>query len=112
MSENRTIKGKRPELFETPGIDYLMHMVMTLSQELSATRDRLDTLERVAEHKGLFGQNDIEGYVPTQTALEQRESRRQEFLSNMTSVMTQEAAQLAAKDTQERFNKVIGELAE
>lgn len=108
---NKIIKGKRPEFYETPGVDYLMHMVMTLAQELSATRDRLDTLERVAEQKKLLGVEDIESFTPDQDVLEQREARRQTFLSNMFSLMTQEAAELASKDTKERFEKVIDELA-
>lgn len=111
MSENKIIKGKRPEFYETPGVDYLMHMVMVLSQELSATRDRLDTLERVAEEKSLFTPNDIEAHAPEQSTLETREARRQKLFENLFSVMTQEAAQLASKDTKERFEKVIDELA-
>lgn len=111
MSGNKIIKGKRPEFYETPGVDYLMHMVMVLSQELSATRDRLDTLERVADQKNVFSEKDLEAYQPDQTALETREARRQKLLENLFSVMTQEAAELASKDTKKRFEEVIETLA-
>ena len=111
MSNNKVIRGKRPEFYETPGLDYLMQMVMVLSQELSATRDRMDTIERVATEKGLFSKEDIEAYIPDQEALEYREAGRQQFLSNFFSVMTQEAAEVASGDTKARFDETIDTLA-
>ncbi len=111
MSNNKVIKGKRPEIFETPGVDYLMHMVMVLAQELSATRDRLDTFEKIAEQKGVLTGDEFDSFAPSQETLESREARRQTFLSNLFSVMTQESAELAAKDTKARFEDVIDTLA-
>ena len=111
MSNNKIIRGKRPEFYETPGLDYLMQMVMVLSQELSATRDRLDTIERLAEEKGLYSLADIEAFQPDQEALEFRESNRQQFLSNFFSVITQEAAEVAGGDTKQRFESAIEEFA-
>ena len=111
MNPNKIIKGKRPGFYETPGVDYLMHMVTVLAQELSATRDRLDTLERIASEKGLFSGEDIEAYEPSQEALEFRETGRQKFLTNFFSLMSQEAAEVANSDTKARFKQVIDELA-
>lgn len=111
MNPNKIIRGKRPEFYETPGVDYLMQMVTVLAQELSATRDRLDTLERVAAEKSLLSGADIEAYIPDQEALEYREANRQKFLSNFFSVMSQEAAEVAGGDTKDRFEKVIDDLA-
>lgn len=111
MNPNKIIRGKRPSIHDTASVDYLMHMVTVLAQELSATRDRLDTLERVASDKSLFTQADIEAYAPTEEALTFREANRQQFLENFFSVMTQEAAEVAAGDTRERFDGVIARLA-
>ena len=111
MSDNKIIKGKRPEFFDTSGVDNLMHMVMVLAQELSATRDRLDTLERAAEEKNLFTQSDIENHTLSQDALNAREARRQQFLDNLFSTLTQEAAQVGRQDTKERFDAVIKDTA-
>lgn len=111
MNSKKIIKGKRPEFYDTPGVDYLMHMVLVLAQELSATRDRLDTIERVSEEKALFSVQDLENYKPDQQALESREENRQKFLSNFYSVMAQEAAEISSGDTKQRFEQVIDELA-
>lgn len=111
MNPNKTIKGKRPEFYETPGVDYLMHMVMVLAQELSATRDRLDSIERLSEDGKPATPGNIEAYSPTQLVLEEREARRQKLLENLFSVMDQEAAEISNQDTKERFDTVIEDLA-
>ena len=108
---NKIIKGKRPSFFETPGVDYLMHMVMVLSQELSVSRDRLDTLERLIEDKSIIKRTDFNDYTPDQACLEERETNRQALISSLFSVMDQEAAELASKDTKQRFDEVIKETA-
>ena len=108
---NKIIKGKRPSFFETPGVDYLMHMVIVLSQELSVTRDRLDTLERLIEQKDIIKPSDLNDYNPDQQCLEKREANRQALISSLFSVMNQEAAELEAKDTKQRFDDVIKETA-
>jgi len=111
MNPNKIIRGKRPAIHETPSVDYLMHMVTVLAQELSTTRDRLDTLERVAAEKSVLADSDIENYQPTQAVLEVREHNRQQFLTNLFSVMTQQAAEIERGDTKARFDGVIEELA-
>ena len=110
-TSNRTIKGKRPSFFDTRGVDYLMHMVMVLSQELSVTRDRLDTLEHLIEDKDLLKRSEFDEFKPDQACLEERELNRQALITNLLSVMDQEAAEIAAKDTKKRFNEVIEETA-
>ncbi len=111
MNPNKIVKGKRPEFYETPGIDLLMHMVMTLAQEHCAMRDRLDTVERLGNEGQPVTSSNIEAYLPDQTTLEDRERRRQKFLENLFSVLTQNAAQLSTNDTKERFDALIDELA-
>jgi hypothetical protein len=111
MNEKMIIKGKRPKIYDTAGVDNLMHMVMVLAQELSATRDRLDTLENVLAGKGTMESTDIEGYAPELDVLESREARRQQLMTSLFSVLNQEAAELANRDTKARFDKVISELA-
>lgn len=111
MSNNRIIKGKRPAIYETAGIDQLMHMVMVLSQELSVTRDRLDTLERLVEQKDVLDRGEFNSYVPDQTCLEERETKRQALFDNLFSLMQQEAAEIARNDDKKRFDEVIEETA-
>lgn len=111
MNSKKIVKGKRPEFYSTPGVDLLMHMVMVLAQEHSALRDRLDTFERLSAESSPIDAQSIDAFRPDQATLEQRETRRQQFLENLFSVMTQENAEIAAKDTKERFESVIEKFA-
>ena len=45
----RVAKGKKPKYLDDGSIDNLMAMIMTLTQEISVLRDRIDTLERMLE---------------------------------------------------------------
>ena len=108
---NRTIKGKRPSFYEADGVDYLMHMVMVLSQELSVTRDRLDTLEHLVADKGVLDRSEFNEFKPNQECLEEREKNRQALLNNLFSVMAQEAAEIERKDDKQRFDEIIENIA-
>ena len=44
----RVAKGKKPNYLNDGSIDNLMAMIMTLTQEISVLRDRIDTLERLS----------------------------------------------------------------
>ena len=51
-------KGKKPTFFADPQVDKLMAIVMALAGEVSVLRERLDTVERLAENKGLLSARD------------------------------------------------------
>jgi hypothetical protein len=83
----RTAKGARPYFFDDPAVDKLLSMLMGLAGEVSVMRDRMDTVERLAEEKGVFGQADIEAYQPTPAVLTERAERREEFLNEITRII-------------------------
>ncbi len=60
----RTAKGKRPQYFADPATDTLLNMVVGLLGELSVTRDRLDSVERLLEAHGIFPVTEIEAFRP------------------------------------------------
>jgi hypothetical protein len=107
----RDAKGKRPHFYETPGLDQAMSMILVLASELMVTRDRIDTLERVAAAKGLVLEEELESYTPDQAVLEAREARRQEFLQRLYYLARKDAAELAGSDTAERYEGVLAEIA-
>lgn len=61
-------KGKRPAYFADPATDRLLSMVMALTAELSVTRERLDTVERLLERQGTLPTAAIEEYRPDRDA--------------------------------------------
>ena len=71
-----------------------MTMVMALAGELSVTRDRLDTVERIAASKNLFSEEDIETFELDSDALEARAARHQTLFREITRVISSEIEEL------------------
>jgi hypothetical protein len=107
----RNARGKRPQFYETPGLDEAMSMIMVLANELSVVRDRLDTVEKVAEAKGVMLEAEIEAFEPDQATLEARELRRQDFLARLFYLARKQAAELQTGDSAERYTKALDDIA-
>jgi len=93
----RTAKGKKPVYFDTT-TDKLISMVMTLMGELSVMRDRLDTVERLAEQKGVFKLDDVENYQLTPEVNKIRAERRAAYIARVLKSVQDELDALQAKD--------------
>ncbi len=105
----RKAKGKRPFYFADPDVDRLLSMIMALTGELSVTRDRLDTLERVAAEKRLFSSNDIEGYQLNDTDMEERAARHQTIFKEVTRIIVGELEDLQSVN-EEQYQEVVTRL--
>lgn len=108
----RHARGKRPEFYETPGLDEAMSMIMVLASELATLRDRLDSAERAAKAQGVDLAAGIEALQLDQDALESREAWRQDFLGRLFYLTSKDAAEAAEAQTAEAYRKTIEEVAE
>ena len=108
----RHARGKRPDFYETPGLDAAMSMIMVLANELCVVRDRLDSAERVAAATGLDLAGGIETLELDQAALEEREARRQDFLQRLFAYQLKDAADTAQAHTTEAYNATIQDIAQ
>ena len=79
----RTAKGKKPQYFQDPSMDKMLSMILTLMGELSVTRDRLDTVERLIEKNNLFNVEDIEEYKLTDEINQIRTERRSAYIARV-----------------------------
>ena len=86
----RTAKGKKPQYFSDPAIDKLLWMTVSLMQELSVTRDRLDTLERLLDRKQILAVKSIEDFRPTGTAARERSDRRTAYVGRVLHALQAE----------------------
>lgn len=84
----RKAKGKRPMYFHNPDIDKLLAMIMGLVGEVSILRDRLDTVERLAQEHDIFSQKEIEAFVPSEQVLQERAQLRETLLGEVTRVIS------------------------
>ena len=92
----RIAKGKKPLYFSDPAIDKLLWMTLTLMEELSVTRDRLDAVERLLDRKRVLRRADVEGYVPDPKAQLERNARRGAYVDRMMRAAQAEIAETTA----------------
>ncbi len=83
-------KGKRPVYFDDPQLDKLLGIVLALAGEVSVLRERLDTLERLAQAKSLFSIEDIETYQPDDRVAKEREQWRADYIARVLRVLQDE----------------------
>ncbi|MEL7317667.1 MAG: hypothetical protein AAFN04_03405 [Pseudomonadota bacterium] len=76
-------KGKRPEYFDEPAVDRLYSVVFAIAAELSALRERQDTVERLLDAKGTISREDIESYKPDRQAGEERGLATRAYISRI-----------------------------
>lgn len=107
----RNAKGKRPEFYETPGMDHAMSMIMVLANEMAVLRDRMDSAERVMQAHGINLAAEIETLHLDQAALEEREARRQDFLGRLFYLMRKEAHEAAQGESAEGYSATIADIA-
>lgn len=89
--------GKRP-YFMDPSVERVLNILMATVQELAVTRERLDTLERLLETKGVVSRSEIETFRPTGDPAAERGLWMQEYLNRVLRTLQQEAEALQAKD--------------
>ena len=78
---------------------------------MAVLRDRIDLVERVAESKGVIIQDEIENFTLQQEDLEARVLWRMKYLGRIYAIFEQEAAELAAKDTSDKYQDVLDHIA-
>jgi hypothetical protein len=68
---------------ENPETARLMKICMALTSELTVVRERLDTVERLADKAGLIAQSAIESYEPDPDAAVARDAIRKRIMKRV-----------------------------
>ncbi len=97
-ASGRRAKGKRPEFFDDPALDRLYSLVFALAAEVSALRERQDTVERLLEAKGTINREDIERYEPDREAGEERGLATRAYVARIMRGFQQEVEAMEAGD--------------
>ena len=95
----RKARGERPYFFDDPTVDKVVSMVMGLAGEVAVARDRLDTIERLLETKGLLKRAEIEAYEPTAVVMAERAAWCESFLGEILRIVEIDLDAVATGDT-------------
>lgn len=105
LASNKS-KGKRPYFHNDPAVERVLNITMALAGELAVARERVDSIERLLEKKGLVTREEIENFVPeTEEQEEQRQTWHSEYISRVLRIVQQEMEEMENPD------KSIGEIA-
>lgn len=104
-------KGKRPDYFDDPAIDRLLSIVMALVGEVSVLRQRQDTIERLLEARGTIARADIESFVPSAEAAEERGVAAQAYIARVMRGVSQAMEAMATDEAPiEQISRELREL--
>lgn len=105
-----TVKGKRPELNDPAALDRLFSMVMALTSEVAVLRNRLDSMQKLAEANGWLADLALENYTPDVAERGEREAWREAFLGRVLYIFEEELADLQRGATSENYWKAIEDI--
>jgi hypothetical protein len=98
--------GKRP-YFLDPEVERVLAIAMAAVQELAVARERIDTLERLLDAKGIVARSEVEGFVPTQQQAAERGLWTQEYLARVLRIVQQEGEAIAAADKGDLYSEDV-----
>ena len=106
-SVQKTARGHRPSYFDDPMTDRLLTMTLALAEELWVVRERLDTVEALAEQKSGITEAEIEAFSPSPERAAKREALRQEFLDRLFYNLKETVEDTVRGDTKEAYASVV-----
>lgn len=106
---NAKAKGKRPYFFEDPAVERVLNITLALAGELAVARERMDTIERILEKKGILTRQEIETYLPDSSEIEEQRQRwHAEYIARVLRIVQQEIEAIQDPES----NKSMQEIAQ
>lgn len=100
-------KGERPTYFHDPAIDKVLSITLALAGEVAVLRDRLDTVERLAEEGKQPTKAALDAFVPDERVRAERDAWRDGFLDIVLRVVHQEMEDLERKAEQLPYDEAV-----
>jgi len=89
--------GKRPYFLDRE-VERVLAITMAIAQELAVARQRVDTLERLLQSKGILTAEEVEHFAPTPAQSTERAMWTQEYLARILRIVQQENEAVTATD--------------
>lgn len=87
-------RGERPQYFADPAIDKTLSITLALASEVAVLRDRIDTIERLAEAGKPLSRAAVDTFTPDATARAERDAWREHYLETVLRIIHQEREEL------------------
>lgn len=100
-------KGERPRYFEDPAIDKVLSITLALAGEVAVLRDRVDTIERLAESGQPVSRAAVDAFQPDETVRAERDAMREHFLSIVLRAVHQELEDLERRVESQPYDEAV-----
>jgi hypothetical protein len=107
----RTIKGRRPQFFDDPAVDQLHGMVMAMATEMAVLYERIDTMERIADAKGVTMREELARYRPDEAAQAEREAWRQRFLGRLFYLYREDLDDRLGQENEAQYQRFLKDIS-
>lgn len=111
MAGNKS-KGGRPYFLEDPAVERVLNIAMAIATEVAVVHERMDTIERLLEKKGLLSRQEIESYIPDETAAEERQGWHARFSARILRIVQQEVEAVAHPENNTPMRTIADEINE
>ena len=98
--------GKRPYFLDRE-VERVLAITMAAVQELAVARERIDTLERLLDAKGIIARDEIEGFTPNAAQTVERGQWTQEYLARVLRIVQQEGEAITAADKGDLYSEEV-----
>ena len=105
-------KGGRPIFFDDPAVERVLNISMAIATEVAVVRERMDTIERLLEAKGILSQSEIEAFVPTDEQAEERQLWHARYAARIMRYVQQELDALANPENNKPMQQIADEINE
>jgi hypothetical protein len=105
-------KGGRPYFFDDPAVERVLNIAMAVATEVAVVRERMDTIERLLEAKGVLSQKEIEAFIPTDEQAEERQLWHARFAARIMRIVQQEVDAIAKPENNKPMRQIADEINE
>ncbi len=82
-THHTAMRGPTKIFADDPNVDRLFAMVLALGAEISKVDEKLDTVLRLLDRKGLVGASDVLAFEPDEAAQAERDAIRKMFIETL-----------------------------
>lgn len=83
-------KGARPYFFSNSETERVLNITMAIATEVAVLRERIDTIERLLEKKGLLTKKEVEDFIPTDEEATERQLWHARYTARILRIVQQE----------------------
>jgi hypothetical protein len=105
-------KGGRPYFLDSPETERVMNIAMAVAAEVAVVHERMDTIERLLEAKGILNRAEIEAYEPDDKSAEERQLWHARYAARILRIIQQEVDAIARPENNTPMHRIADEINE